>query len=233
MNFLDGAYFKGVSCNDNTDANNNGTADQCEKASANPWEVQGSQCNLTPNDVNFNLCSVGLHRPADAKVLYPNIGYLQELYSAIFSALYARENTDMTLIHKMRIWVDGVEGNISDAAFPKPEDQLRYHDPGSGFTYIARRFGPEKIDGRDVERGIASRVLQRANQLMALSYVVTLDANNKPVLDQYGRPTLVLDANGQPQLLPAGQSKHGQLLRYVGLVDSIRQLGQILGQGPY
>lgn len=175
----------------------------------------------------------GINRAANAKVLFPNIGYQQQLYSALFSALYARENTDMTLIHKMRLWIDGVEANISDTAFPKPEDQVRFYDPHSGFTYIARRFGTEEIDGRQVERGISSRILQRANQLVTLSYQVEKDTQGAPVLDEYGRPKLVLDTNGQPIELDAFTSKRGELIRYVGLVDSIKQLGLYLGQGPY
>ena len=172
-------------------------------------------------------------RPTDAKVLYPNIGYLQQLYSAIFSALYARENTDMTLIHKMRIWIDGVEANISDVAFPKPEDQVRFTDPGSGFTYIARRFGNEEIAGRQTEKGISSRVLQRANDLVALSYETAKDTNGQTIVDEFGRPQLVLDADGQPKPLDAFTSKRGDLVKYVGLVDGLKQLGHILGQGPY
>ena len=172
-------------------------------------------------------------RPAGAKVLFPNVGYSQQLYAAIFSALYARENTDMTLVHKMRIWIDGVEANISDVAFPGAENQIRFYHPGSGFTYIARRFGTEEIDGRQVERGIASRMMARANQLVTLSYVVVKDAQGQPVLDEYGRPELVLDAQGQPQPLETFDSKMGELSRYVGLVDGVRQLGHILGQGPY
>ncbi|HNZ23246.1 MAG TPA: hypothetical protein PKL24_13980 [Polyangiaceae bacterium] len=180
-------------------------------------------------------------RPAGAKVLYPNLGYMQQLYASIFSALYARENTDMTLIHKMRIWIDGVEGNISDAAFPDEKDeggsegrtyQVRFYHPGSGFTYIARSFGAENIDGRQVDRGIASRMLQRANQLVTLSYVVKKE-QGKPVFDKYGRPELILDAQGQPQPLDPNESKIGELTRYVGLIDAVRQLGHILGQGPY
>jgi len=172
-------------------------------------------------------------RPDGAKVLYPNVGYMQQLYAAIFSALYARENTDMTLIHKMRIWIDGVEANISDVAFPETDEQIQFYDPASGFTYIARRFGEEEIDGRMVDMGIASRMMARANDLLALSYVVERDTEGNPVIDEYGRPVLVLDENGQPQPLDTYESKQGDLVRYVGLIDAVRQLGHILGQGPY
>ncbi|MBI5532709.1 MAG: hypothetical protein HY898_08350 [Deltaproteobacteria bacterium] len=184
-----------------------------------------------PIQLNVEDITKPVERPAGAKILYPNVGYLQQLYSAVFSMLYARENTDMTLVHKMRIWVDGVEGDISDAAFPAPKDQLKFYDPGSGFTYIGRRFGNEQIDGRAVERGISSRVLQRANDLVIQAYVVQLDTNNQPVLDETGKPTLVLDADGQPQVKDG--ARRAQLSRYVGLIDSIRQLGHWLGQGPY
>ncbi len=187
----------------------------------------------SPQEMDLTVTTTAPSRPAGAKILYPNFGYLQQLYASLFSMLYARDNTDMTLIHKMRIWVDGIEGSISDNAFPDPKDQVRFTDPNSGFTYIARRFGTEEIDGRQVDMGIASRMLEHANQLLALSYVVDKDANGNVVLDQYGRPSLVLDANGQPQPLDAADSKKGALVRYVGLIDSIRQLGQILGQGPF
>ncbi len=76
-------------------------------------------------------------------------------------------------------------------------------------------------------------MMQRANQLVTLSYQVERDAQENPVLDEYGRPVLILDAQGQPQPLDTFDSKMGELVRYVGLVDGVRQLGHILGQGPY
>jgi hypothetical protein len=161
-------------------------------------------------------------------VLFPNIGYRQQLYAALYSALYAPGNTDMTLIHKMRIWVDGSEGAISDAAFPDPADQVRFYDPASGFTYIARRFGTEKIDGRDVETGIASRMLEHANDLVLQSYKLKGTG-----LDAEGYPDLYLNADGQPELSDEYYSKAGELVRYVGLIDAIRQIGHIFGDGPY
>lgn len=166
----------------------------------------------------------------DAKVLFPNVGYIQQLYAAIFSALYARENTDMTLIHKMRVWVDGDEGNISDQAFPQPADQIRFVDPASGFTYIARRFGTETVDGRTVEKGIGSRMLQHANDLLAQAYVTDDNTDGTPKVDSFGSPVLKLDAQGQPQLrTPTGG---GNFTRYRGVVDSVRELGTLLGNGP-
>jgi hypothetical protein len=196
------------------------------------WIPNGASGVVTPQLLNIERVDQAPSRPDNAKLLYPNLGYTQQLYSAFYSALYARENTDMTLIHKMRIWVDGADANISDAAFPKAEDQLRFYDPGSGFTYIARRFGEESIDGHPTELGIASRVLQRANQLVTFAYEVNKDTGGKPILDVYGRPTVVIDTTtNEPKVVDS--TKRGQLTRYVGLIDSIRQLGMWLGQGPY
>ena len=39
--------------------------------------------------------------------------------------------------------------------------QVRFTDPASGYTYVARKYGAEDIDGKQVDRGIAARMLQR------------------------------------------------------------------------
>ncbi|MCC6646210.1 MAG: hypothetical protein IT374_11630 [Polyangiaceae bacterium] len=181
----------------------------------------------------LDLTSKTPTRPADAKVLFPNVGYLQQLYATIFSALYARVDTDMTLVNKMRIWADGLEGSISNLGIPNPKDQVRFVDPETGITYIAHTYGTEKIAGRDVERGIASRMVIRANELLAASYETEVDGGGAVKRNSFGSPILKIDpVTKQPIRKDPSSAPVGHFRKYVGLIDSVRQIGQILGQGP-
>ena len=134
----------------------------------------------------------------------------------------------MTLANKMRLWIDGQVGGLN-----LPEaDQVHFYDPSSGYTYVARKYGREQIDGRSVEKGIASRMLEHANALIAASYQVKTDAQGQVVTDAFGVPALALDANGQPVPVTDESTRMAELTRYVGLLDATRQVGLLLGYGP-
>ncbi|MCA9588424.1 MAG: hypothetical protein KC657_24070 [Myxococcales bacterium] len=79
--------------------------------------------------------------------------------------------------------------------------------------------------------------------MLAATYSVKRDVvTKKPVLDEFGRLELVLDTNGRPQLETAGPTDNGTtqtgadlarpLRRYIGLIDSMRQIQLTLGNGP-
>ena len=196
---------------------------------AEDWEtiapsVEASKPTPLPMDLRARLLTP--RRPQGTLVMFPNVGYKQQLATAIFAALFSRLNTDMTLTNKMRVWIDGSDGGI---VLPDAE-QARYTDPESGYTYVARKYGNEDIDGKMVERGIASRMLAHANAIVAAAYQVDLGSNGKPVLDAYGRPRLKRDPNGQPIVIDAQRA--GQLTQYVGLVDALREIELRLGFGP-
>ena len=164
-------------------------------------------------------------RPSDNMVVFPNIGYRQQLAAAVNAALFSRLNTDMGLMNKMRVWIHGQVGEMD---LPEAE-QIRFRDPDSGYTYVARRYGMEQIDGKSVERGIGSRMLQHAASLMTAAYRVERK-EGQIVTDEFGQPVLVLDDDGQP--ITVDPTKVAEFRRYVGLVDAIRQLGTMLGFGP-
>jgi hypothetical protein len=111
-------------------------------------------------------------------------------------------------------------------------EQVRFTDPASGYTYIARTYGTESIDGKTVDKGIAARMIQHANDLVIASYEVEVDAGGLVVRDEFGAPAVKKDASGQPILLDADASKIGDLGNYVGLLDATRQIGHTLGYGP-
>lgn len=191
-----------------------------------PWVSPAD--GKSPRVRQLDLSAPSPSRDADARVLFPNIGYKQQLAAAMFAAVYSRLGSDMALVNKMRIWIDGQTGSVT----VPDREQIRFRDPVSGYTYIARRYGDEIIDGKPVDRGIASRMLQHANDLLAASYEVERDAEGAPVLDDHGAPVLVLDANGQPIPLDPDASAAGDLAAYVGLLDATRQIGHKLGYGP-
>ncbi len=192
------------------------------------WEALGSSLLSDKKTIqNFNLLdkdATKLTRPAGAGIIFPNMGYANELGTGIYALLYSRLSSDMALANKMRIRIEGDSGPTVAAS-----RRISFNDPSSGYRYIGTRFGNETIQGRAVETGIASRMIQRANDLLALAYEVKKDGGGNPVLDAFGEPELVL-ANGQPKSL--GAAAVLTLQRYVGLLDGMRQVSKILGGGP-
>lgn len=124
----------------------------------------------------------------------------------------------------LRIQIDGDSGpSIPDSR------KIAFTDPVSGNRYIASRFGTETIQGRQVDRGVASRMLERAKELLLSAYEVELDASGKAVIDKFGEPKLVI-VNGLPVSKSANSEK--TLRRHIGLMDALRQVGKIFGGGP-
>jgi hypothetical protein len=189
------------------------------------WAPKGEQ-NPTPRTFDISARTIQPSRPEGARILFPNLGYKQQLATVLFSALFSRMNTDMTLVNKMRLWIDGQVGGVNVPA----AQQARFHDPASGYTYIARRYGNDVVDGKTVDKGIASRMVAHANAIAAAAYVVKVDDLGRPTKDAYGAPELVLDAQGQPQVKSSAQV--AELARYVGLLDSVREVGHKMGYGP-
>jgi len=191
-----------------------------------PWVTPADGKNPIPR--TLDIASAVPTRDANARILFPNIGYKQQLASSMFGAVFSRLATDMGLVNKMRIWLAG----HGDTIQVPDSQQARFTDPASGYTYVARKYGVETIDGKVVDKGIAARMLRHANDLLVASYEVELDANKDPVLDAYGAPVLVLDADGFPVLKSTDTTKIGELNAYIGLLDATRQIGHTLGYGP-
>lgn len=162
-----------------------------------------------------------------SQVAFPNIGYTQQLALLTFPQLYGRINGDLTLANKMRIWLDGsVSGEVD---VPEAE-QIRFSDPESGITYIARTFGTEEFYGQTIEKGIGSRMLLRANELLLRLYAQAVDENGEPLADEFGRPTLEL-VDGAPVVIGDAAARL-DFRRYVGLVDAAVQIATLIGHGP-
>ena len=191
-----------------------------------PYVVGGSAIETSPV-LTTNLFGDNPSRPAGARALFPNVGYKQQVGTLVFAHIFARLNGDLTLSNKMRIWIDGQTsfgGNIPDA------EQARFYNPESGLTYIAKKYGPDQVMGKTVDKGIASRMLRTANLLLAKAYQVDGGSAN-PVLDQYGQVNVQRDANGQPILISAVYAQ--EYRSFVGLLDAASQLSNMVGYGPF
>lgn len=196
------------------------------------WEtiapyVVGSD-GFNPAVRSFELSGDSPARPQGSLLLFPNVGYKQQLGTLVWAHVFARLNTDLTLANKMRLWIDGMVGELK-----VPESQqIRFYDPDTGYTYVARKYGSQTIDGKLVDKGIASRMVAHANALLSAAYKVERDGENNPVLDQFGTPKLVLDGDGFP--IPVGTvSNQSNLRSYVGLLDSAVQVQTMVGYGPF
>ena len=72
-------------------------------------------------------------------------------------------------------------------------------------------------------------MLQRANELLQQNYQVETDVNG-PIIGATGEPKLVI-VNGAP-VLKGSAKEQQQFRRYIGLLDGMRQVGNIFGGGP-
>jgi hypothetical protein len=186
---------------------------------AEDFETFAPSADTEGKITNFSLTaadSTKLLRPANAKVLFPNVGYENQVGTLIYALLFSRSSTDMVLSNKMRVRFENDTGPVIT-----DDKKVAFTDPVTGYRYVATKFGTETIQGRAVETGIASRMIQRANELLAQTYSTTGLPN------AFGEPTLTLK-DGKP--VPTADQT--QLRRYVGLLDVARQLGKILGSGP-
>lgn len=184
-------------------------------------DTQSHQLGVLPLDLSLPQTK----RDANAMIVFPNVGYKQQLATAVNAALLSRLSGDMDLVNKMRVWLDGDRSPQLPAA-----RQVRLTDPKTGYTYVAGRFGSDVIDGKTVDRGIGSRMLQHGNDFVAAAYDVKRDATGKPVLDDSGRPEVLASEGGLPKVVNEGAETAYR--KYLGLVDAMRQLQIVLGNGP-
>ncbi len=139
-------------------------------------------CFLNPDNL---LCSAN---PANALVIDPQVGWEQQKFLIAFTLLYLPENQQQTWLNMMGIWELGADND------PGFANRIEFHSP-NGKVYIAKTFGKETLFGKTVQKGIAARILEYANELTAKAYVVDdIDLDGDNHADWY-KPRF---ANGQP-----------------------------------
>ena len=171
-------------------------------------------------------------RPSGSQLLFPDIGYRQQLPVVVYSMLFSSLNSNLDTIHRTRIWTEGApeEVNVPEA------DRVRFANPETGITYVGRRYGRDVVDNVTIDRGIASRMIARANELLVDTYAVRRDATLQPLYGADGSVEVVYDANHQ--LVPAHPADSQQqttsvsrFRNYVGLIDATRYASRLLGYG--
>jgi hypothetical protein len=121
--------------------------------------------------------------PAHTAPIDPQIGWEVQKFLIAWTIGYIKANEKSQWLDQFRIFRGG--------ANPDPElgDQVEWEDPVSGSVYHAASYGQECFYGTGdnctggelVEKGIAARVLEYANELTAKGYV--LDEKNYPASD--------------------------------------------------
>ena len=86
---------------------------------------------------------------------------------------------------------------------PGFENRIEFHDP-DGNVYVAKTFGTEVLFGKTVQKGIAARVLEYANELLQKAVVTAPIVNKNGVTIGY-QP--VLDASGNVQYIEEQQRR--------------------------
>jgi len=172
-------------------------------------------------------------RPAGSRLLFPNIGYRQQLPTAVYTMLFSSLNSDLRTVHATRIWT---EGGAEQVDVPEAE-RVRFRNPESGIVYVARRYGLDMVDNKEIDRGIASRMLAHANELLVDTYQVEVDERLRPIRNDDGSVRVVFDAVTR-QPVPAhptdARRQSAAQIRYrnyIGLVDATRYASRLLGYG--
>ncbi len=133
----------------------------------------------------------GSKTPANTLAIDPQVGWEQQKFLIAWTLLYLPENQQQDWLNMFKVWEMG-----SDSDPQLGNNRIEFHHP-DGRTWIARSFGREDIFGKTVQKGIAARVLEYANELLNQAYDCTaVDVDNDSVVDWY-QPKLN-PSNGQP-----------------------------------
>lgn len=166
-------------------------------ADAQGFPAQGlGHVSWTGSDVstcfsNASSLSCQATPPADTAVVDPQVGWEQQKFLIAYTLLYLPENQQQTWLNQLGLWELGADAD------PGFRNRLELHLP-DGKTYVAKTFGKEVVLGKTVQRGIAARIVEWANELLEKAYVT--DAG--PDLDGDGTPDWRVPrlVNGQVQV---------------------------------
>lgn len=136
----------------------------------------------------------------------PQVGWEVQKFLIAHTLLYLPENAKQYWLDRMAIWELGVDAD------PGIGNRIEFHNP-NGRVYVAKRFGREVLFGKEVEKGIAARVLEYANGLLTRGYLtqpIYDDAGrvigHKAVRNSYGEPVVRYDYRVQQLDLSRGRA---------------------------
>ena len=142
--------------------------------------------------------------PANTVAVDPQVGWEVQKFLIVWTISFIRANQKTDWTDMLRIW------RLGQNPTPDLTPRIEWQDPISGETYYARTIGTECLygdasngcaGGKIVQKGIAARVLEYANQLTAGGY--KLDTTNYPAANgrpagynAYGRAMVVRQPDG-------------------------------------
>lgn len=187
-----------------------------------PWASPPANPDDTPPitleyPVWHDAVDVG-QRTAGSLLVDPNYGWNNQINAMVWGTMFFPTNWSNQWIHDARI-----ANSIDEPEWPEAET-YRFYDPRSGLTYRAHKAGTETVLGKTVQKGTGARILEWANQLASIVYLVQEDINGNPVLNADGSVQFILDGNGAVQLNPEKLGSEPEFTRYVDTIDLYRQL---------
>lgn len=176
-----------------------------------------------------------IFRPAAAKIVDPMLGYSIKLPAMYLMLLYQPIDSNMELVNRTRVWLDG-----GPEAIKVPDaEKISFFDPVDGMQWNAKSFGKEVLAGKMVDIGIGARMMEHANELLMAAFNVETEAvpgapNPAQKRVKYGPDRRPMKVGGGT--LTAADVKDTtaavKLRQYVGFLNSTRQLLYWLGFGP-
>ncbi len=137
----------------------------------------------------------------------PQIGWEVQKFIIANTLAYIPANSKSNWLDMMTVY------RVGKDADPGIERRIEWTDPVSGASYIARSYGKECLfgtgsdcaGGKIVEKGIAARVLEYANELTAKGYVLdtanypaSAENGNRAGFNKYGRAVFDTYSDGTP-----------------------------------
>ncbi|MCA9623460.1 MAG: hypothetical protein KC731_30775, partial [Myxococcales bacterium] len=122
--------------------------------------------------------------PETTMLLDPQVGWEQQKFLIAYTLLYLPANQKRAWLDMLRLYKLGVEADPNIPA----EARIEWYNP-QGEVFVARRYGTEEIFGKVVEKGVAARMLQWANELMERAYVGAWDTNGVTYIPEYNPTT--------------------------------------------
>src|SRR5690606_22388657 len=101
------------------------------------------------------------------RVLDPNYAWNEQIYAMVWGAMFFPTNWSSAWVHDARIALFPHEQPAWD-----PAEIIEFYHPASGLTYRARSTGKEDLFGLMRERSAGARMLEWANKLVSVAYLV-------------------------------------------------------------
>lgn len=96
----------------------------------------------------------------------PQVGFEQHKFLIAQTLMYLPEDNQQEWLNQLLLYRLGVNLRPDNGPY------IEFHDP-DGTVWVANTFGTEEIFGKTVQKGVAARMLEYANELLLRAYEVT------------------------------------------------------------